>query len=358
MTMPLLSDYEELDLTGLEIQTAGWQGERLRANFGSGYGASAVVGAAGGLLSWTLSSGCLPDDDSYGNLIGSLPRFEYYYEFFKRHTTGAQDVFVIEFRGRKYLAEFADNATGDFAMHTIDLFSIDGVKVRQRRVSGFVLRDDGSVFEPSMISESSVYAWHHGPAYTGGIASGWADSFSTHPCEGPSGDVGLTGTQNGISYPQFNVSTDDGYIDNVNTPAPTIHEILAVFKIREATFGNYDGVISQADGAFDAFLVGVSGTTKFTDFSYSGLQYWKNNVSYTAADMQAPMNAFGIVRWRLAAGIATNGIRFGRDRAYSDRYSKLDILDVWLFDGLADAEEMDCLTRWENAYWNLGLTGL
>lgn len=145
--MPTIEDYVELNLAGMEIGAIEWKGERLTADFGSGYGASAVVGHASGLWGWEIMSDCLPDDEDYQNEIGGLPRFEYYFNFIRDHITGDTDIFEIDFRGRKFHASFEENSISG-EMLTYDLFSLSGVKLKQRRVPGIYYRSDGSVFHP------------------------------------------------------------------------------------------------------------------------------------------------------------------------------------------------------------------
>jgi hypothetical protein len=54
--------YEELDLTGMDFDTAEREFSVLKASFGEGYGAGALVGSSNGLHLWALSSGALPGD--------------------------------------------------------------------------------------------------------------------------------------------------------------------------------------------------------------------------------------------------------------------------------------------------------
>jgi hypothetical protein len=137
--------HEELDLTGINIDGYRWQPSVLKANYGDGYKDLAVVGDAAGLWRWSLHSDCLPDDPIYSPING-LARFDYYWDFFQRHTTGAGvggDVFIIEFRGKKWHAGFAENYISGDAL-TADLFNGD-VEVEQRRVKGFTYSSDGSI---------------------------------------------------------------------------------------------------------------------------------------------------------------------------------------------------------------------
>jgi hypothetical protein len=134
----------ELDLEGMNIDSVKWGGSVLRANFGDGYGDAAVVGLASGLHTWALSSGCLPDDEVWGTIEG-VSRFAYYWDFFKSHTTGETEIFIIEWRGGKYHASFVDTEMSA-EVFTADLFS-GGVQVKQRRITGSGYNADGSIDE-------------------------------------------------------------------------------------------------------------------------------------------------------------------------------------------------------------------
>jgi hypothetical protein len=137
--------YDEINLTGMDIDNVDWGGSRLQVSFGHGYGAFALTGNPAGLHHWKISdSGVLPDraGTDYGP-IGSQSRFDYYYEFFKSHTTGAEEIFIIAWRGKKYHACFTD-AKQSYERFTEDLFS-GGVDIEQRRVAGFVYNADGSI---------------------------------------------------------------------------------------------------------------------------------------------------------------------------------------------------------------------
>src|SRR6187549_4184225 len=104
-----LANFTELSLEGMDIGPINWTGARLQADFGAGFGASAVVGPTSGLWGWEISSAALPDDDDYGNLINNKNRFSYYFDFIQDHITGENEVFIIDFRGKKYHASFENN---------------------------------------------------------------------------------------------------------------------------------------------------------------------------------------------------------------------------------------------------------
>lgn len=138
--------YDEINLEGMDIDEVPWSGSRLRVSFGHGYGAFAKTGNAAGLHRWKISSGgVLPDrtTDDCLPFPGPQSRFDYYYEFFKDHTTGAEEIFVIEWRGKKYHACFVSNEI-NFERLTDDLYD-GGVEVVQRRVVGFGYNSDGSI---------------------------------------------------------------------------------------------------------------------------------------------------------------------------------------------------------------------
>ncbi|MBV9214823.1 MAG: hypothetical protein JO053_01495 [Acidobacteria bacterium] len=134
----------ELDLSGLEIESYSWQGDRLRVKYGGGYGDAAVVGPAHGLWGWTVVSDCLPDAAGYNNLVGGLPRMQYYQQFIRDHITGDTEIFIIDFRGKKFHASFVENSiTG--AMHSYDVFGMEGVQIEMRRIPGASYNSDGSI---------------------------------------------------------------------------------------------------------------------------------------------------------------------------------------------------------------------
>lgn len=140
--------YDTLSLEGINVDSVNWRGDVLRANYGNGYGDSVLVGNAAGLHMWELSDGGVSPDrttgDASGSEIDSVSRFEYYWEFFKDHTTGTTEIFILEWRNKFWHASFAEPEIGAEQM-TYDLFTISGVKVRQRRVVGVGYNDDGSI---------------------------------------------------------------------------------------------------------------------------------------------------------------------------------------------------------------------
>ncbi len=142
--------YEELDLTGLDVDSGVWAGQIIRKSFGGGFKRKVLVGPSFLIPRWKLSSGAWPGDEAYGNLINGMTRFDYYTDFFQRFTTGEDDVFVIDFHGKKWTVRFAVTEL-PFNMHSYDLFdSADGVEVEYAFVPGQIYNADGSLPAPDV----------------------------------------------------------------------------------------------------------------------------------------------------------------------------------------------------------------
>lgn len=325
--MPALDTFEELSLVGLEIDGISWRGERLTADYGSGYGDEAATGAESGLWGWELSSEALPDDEDYGNLINGMPRFEYYRDFIQRHTTGTTAIFRIEFRGKYYHASFAEPEWAG-EMHTIDLFSMDGVAVKMRRVRGHAYDSDGAVIQPYMMLDSQDLIDIEGYA-DNDIAYQWTDNYTPERVASSFGSPTLQ-TNEINTYP---VARFDGVDDYLAYPAGetfTLYDIFIVVKVRSATFAADSGLVSSevAD-----LLVGDSGTTKFTDLSITNYEYRKNGTLFADNDQQAPMNAFGVIHLRFADGASfpTGVLNLASDTAGSV-FCPVDIAAVRAYD--------------------------
>lgn len=450
----------------MEIDPIGWSGEIIRHKFGSGYGVKTVVGDPAGLWGWVIASDALVDDAAYNDQIGGKPSFQYYFDFIKDHTTGDRDVFIIDFRGRKYHASFAE-ASIEGVMHTYDLFGLSGVRIEMRRVDGIHYRSDGSIFYPTEVP--GIYSWHVGYDFPGGMAS-WTDlSGNGHDFDPASGDVALTtgtkqvirntvtgtigaagagnarmvvtadgmanspknidfavanndtasqvatkaraaldldadfaaffaaaggsganldltvntaaahdvtmeitldnltctglvasestittngsiGVQNDLNVLRFNETTDDGSI--VMSGSHAIKEIFIAFKIREATFGGTDGIVSGTVAADSAWLVGATGDTKLFNFSHASFSYWKDGVSFTQANQQAPMNAFGLVRVRIDGGLTlANGLQLGWDRDFVGRYAELDFCEMVTLGSVASETDADDMSKYFRKKW-------
>lgn len=355
--MPALSDFVELSLNGLEIDSVSWQAPRLTANFGDGYGATAIVGSAAGLHRWVLSSGALPDADNYGNLINSLPRFEYYFEFIKLHTT-TKEIFQIEYRGKNYHASFVNN-NFDAEMLTLDLFSTEGVEIKQRRVEGIVYDTDGSIF--IVPNTPGLWGWWAADFGWDNLEGTWVDQSGNEHDLARSGSNQVTkvdDVQNGLPVIRLNNTLQNSWLSSFASPVAT--EFMAVMKMREATFAANVGIwTTDAVIGGVAPLIGDSAETKFQDVGIGATwEYRLNGVVYPENNQQAPMNAFGIVHGRFdEPGITMLNMQFGKDRDNSGSFAQVDFGEMLVGTDTWSEATVNRLTRYlASPYrWNISI---
>lgn len=351
--MPELSDYEEINMTYLNVDHVTSRRSILSANYGDGYKDTTRVGAPGGVKTFTVSAGVWPDSEDQP-MIGTQTIFDYYWSFFEERLDNANEPFVLEWRGRKWLVEFAEPEHG-VEVHTADLFTPDGIELTMRRVVGLIHCLDGSVFDPSLIESSFWGRFRNAQNFPSALGFPWSNPWENeidplnYSLEAGSTDVTVVpnalGDHDAI---RLSATTNDGflYCPNASGPAPGIYEAFFVMKQREATFSNLAGILS-ADATV-AGLVGSTGTPKFFDLGEGDdYEYKKNNVSYANSDMQAPMNEFGVVNVRFLNGKALNLLQIGKDRDFSGRFGKTDYLEIWLIKN-APLDELDseAASRW------------
>lgn len=326
--MPVFwSDFDEL-ITGdtMNIDAVPWSGDRLRARFRGGFGASSSVGPASGLYRWMLSSTLLADSATYNDPVAGVPSFQYYEDFIKEHITGSTDIFWIEYRGKKYHASFVENGWSPERL-TNDLFAVDGIEIEQRRVEGVIYNDDGSIWEPwSWLAASRVTGVADGAAF-----SPWTDvsgnrDFSLASASGGTGPLLQTNEVNSLATVEF---TTDAASYSVTSVGFT--NIWMVVKVREATFGS--NRVLLADDATTNVWEGDAGTTKFADGGYGGVfTYKKNGVSYASGNQQAPMNAYGLVHlnWSTAFNFLQE-VNIGAGTGGGAEASPIDLAEI-IFD--------------------------
>lgn len=292
--MPFLTDYDELDLTGMEIDTIDFKVERLSADFGAGYRADAVVGGTFPLWGWQISSDALPDDDSYNELIEGKSRFAYYSDFILDHTVGDRGaIFIIDFRGRKYTAAFAENNFSG-VMETYDVFGLSGVKLKYARVRDLKYNADGSVYLP--------WGWYDSAYSFEGVADGtaitswpdrWGNGHDLTLSSGTTAEVELVDKP--LSYVRFNGSNARKML---SSPV-RFYDIFLSLGVRGTTWGGAARAC-LSDGT-TTFLQGATGTAHFEDLSLTSYEYRKNNVLLTAAGA-SPMNVYAVLHLRFTAG--------------------------------------------------------
>lgn len=345
--MPDITDYRELSPVGINIDETVRRFAVLRAQFGEGYGAGALVGSANGTHRWTLSAGVWPDDEDYGNLIEGMPRMEYYWSFFCEHVANGNRPFLIEWRGRKYFASF-ENVEQSVEVFTSDLFAGNMV-ISQRRVAGFYEGTDGCVFDPSFVSDS-FWGWYDETSFSYFTSLAIDNSGNVNNLD-ISGDIDSSGsTQNSLATQRFNAGAADGYLHT--TADPVIYDAFFMFKVRAATFSSYQGILS-AD-VTTAALVGNTGDVKLVNFTFgSTYTYTKNGTSYAEAAQATPMATFGVIHGRWSNGITLSNLQIGKDRGFTDRYLKADIGEIILCDTLLSVEHGNDLGGWLQYKWGI-----
>lgn len=320
-------DFDELVLEdSMNIDAVKWHGERLRADFGAGFGATAVVGPTSGLFGWQLGAGVLPADTDYGNLINSKSRFDYYFDFFQEHTTGDQDVFQIEYRGRKYHASFKEPEAA-YQRHTEDLFTPEGLELIQRRVADIYYLEDGSIFDP--LDLPGMLTWYR-------IDNANTDDSIWYDLSGNAQDLSFNGNVtvaddivNGLPAVRLNVgATNTGFLSRVT--GPTVYDVFFLMRMRESTFSNNCGILTGTGGASPQVLVGDDTTTKFTNQSFgAGFVYHLNSTSHLQSDQQAPMdNEWGVVHARYTGWAFNAGFQIGKARTTAGTFAEADICEV------------------------------
>ena len=162
-------------------------------------------------------------------------------------------------------------------------------------------------------------------------ATNWTDNSGLYVMTAGATDVvDVAANLNGHKIKRFSNTTNDGIVQRSGGYAD-IYEAFIVMKMREAAFSNAAGIFTGRGGADPQVLLASSGTTKFANPSLSGYTYRKNGVEYAQSDLQAPMNAWGIVHVRYTTGWEfANGIQFGKDRTTAGTFAEMDVAEIVL----------------------------
>jgi hypothetical protein len=135
MTQPILKT------TGFLFTETSITLDLLKADFGDGYKAGALVGAAEGLRTWTIKIDVLPDDLEYAPPVSGTDetRANYLWEFYLSSKQAGDDPFWIEDMktGKWHLAEFVDDSL-TYPILCAKVYAT-GLQLRQRRMRGQVV---------------------------------------------------------------------------------------------------------------------------------------------------------------------------------------------------------------------------
>lgn len=357
--MATITDYPELDLTYLNVDSVRSIRSVLSAEYGDGYKDTAIVGAVGGRKSFSLSAGVWPDSDDQP-LIDGETIFEYYYEFFEARLDNGNEPFIIEWRDRKWLVDLAEPNHG-IDVHTADLFTPHGIEVRMRRVSGLTHCLDGSVFDPLLLTPYFWERYRNAQDFPATLpfpyVNAWGGEFEANgrSLEAGSTDVIVAADAHGAHDAiRMSSSTNDGVMTTGSGPV-TIYDAWFVMKMREATFSNIAGILSGDVAPNNVALAGGgSGTTHFFNLAFGdGYSYEKNNVGFAESNQQAPMNVFGVVHIRSTSGIALNNIQVGKDRDQSGRFAEADFLEIGLCSESVPDYWAEAFNRWLMTYYTI-----
>lgn len=324
-----INGYELLALPpnkfGMTVEVA-----EFRADLSDGYRQQAFYGASSGTKSWNLSFNAMRNkstpDVTNGDL--ELSAAKYIYDLWLR-TKNYGTPFVIQdsLYNQYYLAEFVNNNLS-FEQIFTTLFST-GLTLRQVRIP------NTTVFDVSKYP--AITYWHKTPVtgatdnaelpsdiWPNEIAGG--NDLDSHDCTYQTNEL------NGKAIIRLDQSGAGQWLST--TGSYTFYEIFLLMKVREATFSDHVGIVSNYDGTagFPA-LSGQSGTTKFYDQLLSNYEYRKNGVLYAASNQQAPMLEFGVVHIRKTDGwTMPDGIVFGQDRldTFPDRKANIDIAEIMI----------------------------
>lgn len=297
--------------------------ERYRNEMGSRYTAVQLYGSAAGNRDWSIGMPGLRGDAASQTLTGvdggTFTFEEYVWDLYNwQQTTGEPFVYQDPRTDQYYFAEFTDDRLSYQRVLT-RLYSTS-LNISQIRVPGV------SVFDPSNVSQ--LWAHYDPENFTGSI---WPDETGNgHGMTSVSGDVQhVQNAKNGQYIVRFNAGAGSGFISSAHDL--TVYDFIAVVKFRESSFTGYQGVATS--DVTGAVLVGEDTEAKFFYFGENPpATYWLNGTEFSYLDMQAPMDAYGIVHIRFPSGKAITNLQFGKDRNFSDRYALMDLGDVCISD--------------------------
>lgn len=229
--------------------------------------------------------------------------------------------------GNYYLVDFVNEPLTLQKKKGVGIFSTV-IEFKQRRIQNV------SVFNPSLVPSLDTYTpilWLKGSGYTDGSES-WTPSSSGGYAPAGSGDVNkVSAAQNGQDIVRFSNTTNDGVVTDASI---SFKEVFLAMKMREATFSNNAGIITDTGGAGTQVLTGASGTALFTNpgLSTTNFEYRYNGEAKAQSAMTAPMNAWGIVHLRYTTGYTlANGIQIGKNRTTAGTFAELDLGEAIFF---------------------------
>lgn len=130
--------FETLNTEGFLFSEVAVEYTVLKADFGAGFAAAALVGTPAGTRSWTVQITALPDSEN----VESRTRAAYLWQFFRARKAADDEPFWIELDDpesgarRTYLASFTDHKLS-YEVLCAKVYG-NGLTLRERRARGTV----------------------------------------------------------------------------------------------------------------------------------------------------------------------------------------------------------------------------
>jgi hypothetical protein len=317
----------------------------LDNDLSDGYRSTRLYGSNTGVRKWKLTMPTLAALTVLPNTVtdingASVSREEYIWSLFcENKVTGTPFAYQCPRNGQYYLVDFEEEEL-NYKRMIVKLYST-GLTLRQRRLQGVTVFSVGD-------TSPGTADWYD---QTGHGAS-WADNLGSQTLT-PTGDVVFSGNpQNSLNTVRLSGSASTGRLNASGWNLPAF-EIFIVMKMREATFSNNAGILTDAGGAGVQYLVGTSGGTKFQNLLDANDKYYLNGTLYANSDMQAPMNTFGIVQMRNFSGgwDFDSQVQIGKDRATGGTFAKADIAEIISYDRLLPLNEARAVIEYLTVKW-------
>lgn len=309
----------------------------LRNDLSDGYRARTLFGSENGVRRFKLRLPTLGHIDVLPNTVEgvygeAVSREEYIWQLYcETQVSGEPFVYRSRRNGGYYLVEFADKEL-TFSGMRVKLYST-GLELQQVRIQGVTVFDVAAI--TNIDKDYSLWNDEGGLTATEWQGTPHPDAMTLSPLT-KTGDVVFSGgTQNGLTFRRLNNSASTGYVNTATLAGDTqLFDIFVVMKMREAAFSNDACVFT--DGSGIQYLKGTTAGTKFQDTTGGSVyyEYRKNGEQYLNTDMQAPMDAFGVVHLRfpgigaiVAGSPADVSWRFGATIAGSN-FAKVDIAEI------------------------------
>lgn len=308
--------------------------EELENELGGGYYAQVLYGSENGQKSWrmtfpTLTGGSLSSRTATGINGETLTYEAYLWDLFcEQKATGIPFAFRDTRSNQFYLVRFADKVLTYQRMLT-KLYST-GIELKQWRLDGQTAFSPGQLdnvlaFDPVNFPDAFDNTWV--PVGSVGSVAQYSD-FPLFEWDTVA-DV-IPATSGTLPVVRFSSTTNDGVLtSDTGGFSVDVFDVFLLMKMREATFSNGSGILTGHDASFSPPLIGASGTTKFFNVGFgSSFEYRLNGGLYAESDMQAPMNAWGIVHLRFANGTPIINPQLGKDRATAGTFAEMDLAYV------------------------------